>query len=90
MKPGFKVGIIGDFNTASPTHKATNEAIGHASAQLNVPIEGQWIPTLSLEAHIEQILQSFAALWGAPGSPYQGLTGALNAFAMPANKIALF
>lgn len=78
MKERIRIGIVGDYNQASPTHKATNEAIGHASAWLKLPAEVEWISTPVLESQVEYTLQPFDALWCAPGSPYQSMKGALN------------
>jgi CTP synthase (UTP-ammonia lyase) len=79
MTTTLRVGIIGDYQLTFLPHRATNEALAHAAQSLSVPIEVTWLPTASLEGHPEPRLSVFDALWCAPGSPYQSLTGALNA-----------
>jgi len=78
MKPFIKLGIIGDFNPDYPSHVATNEAINHAGDVLGISVDLQWLPTISLEKQ-PAILKKFNALWCSPGSPYQSMTGALEA-----------
>lgn len=79
MTTALRIGIIGDYQPTFRPHPATDEALAHAAQGLSVPIEVTWLLTASLEGHPEQHLQAFDALWCAPGSPYQSLTGALNA-----------
>jgi len=79
MKKTVKIGIIGDFRPDSRSHIATNEAIAHAANALGISIEVRWLPTPSLEAQTEVILQPFDALWCSPGSPYQSMDGAIHA-----------
>ena len=78
MKQTIKIGIVGDFNPNSPSHKATNEALFHASEHCGLAVDVQWIPTIALDDQPAQTLDAFAALWCAPGSPYQSMEGALN------------
>ncbi len=76
----FKIGIIDDYNESFIPHKATNDALNHASRYLGIKIEIQWLSTALLEQNVvEKYLKQFNVLWCAPGSPYQSLKGALNA-----------
>ena len=79
MSAIVKIGIIGDYNEHFIPHKATNDALDHASKYLGIKIEIQWLPTALLEQNVEKDLKQFNALWCAPGSPYQSLKGALKA-----------
>ena len=80
MSRSLQVGIIGDYDANRLSHIATNEALGHAARALSVMVACTWLPTLSLnEPGSEATLQSFDALWCAPGSPYKSLDGALRA-----------
>jgi len=80
MSQALTVGIAGDWNESSPSHRATNEALEHAARALSVPVEVRWLPTLSLAAEGgEAMLRQSDALWCAPGSPYQSMEGALYA-----------
>lgn len=79
MTESLSLGIIGEYRTAFPPHQTLHQALAHAAAQLQMTIQISWLPTLSLEERSEEKLQAFDALWCAPGSPYQSLSGALNA-----------
>jgi CTP synthase (UTP-ammonia lyase) len=79
MEQTIKVGIIGDYNPDLRFHKATNEALIHASGALSWAVDFQWVPTQSLEDKSEQKnLEEFDALWCSPGSPYKSMEGALQ------------
>jgi CTP synthase (UTP-ammonia lyase) len=79
MNAEIKVGVIGDFNPRSDTHRATKNALKHAADSLSTVVTIEWIATEDLErtaAHT--ILRRFDALWCAPGSPYKSMVGALQ------------
>jgi len=42
------VGVVGDFNPASRSHRATDAALGHAARALGVAVSARWLPTDSL------------------------------------------
>lgn len=72
------VGIIGDFNSESGMHRATNEALHHAARALGTSAVVSWLPTSELRTDtVQQLLDPFDALWAAPGSPYVSMEGAL-------------
>jgi len=74
------VGVVGDFNPASRSHRATNEALAHTAGALSVDLEVRWLPTESLrEAAARDALERCDGLWISPGSPYRSLDGALAA-----------
>jgi CTP synthase (UTP-ammonia lyase) len=74
-----RIGILGDFNPEFRSHHATNEALQHAAAKLDVTVESQWLPTPSLlEPGAQKVLESFDGLWAAPGSPYKSMDGMLK------------
>jgi CTP synthase (UTP-ammonia lyase) len=73
------VGIIGDFNPESETHRATNEALQHAAHALAISVTVSWVPTIKLsQGAVADVLAPFDALWAAPGSPYASMDGALR------------
>jgi CTP synthase (UTP-ammonia lyase) len=73
------VGIIGDFDPSSETHRATNEALHHAAHALGTAVTATWLPTGDLNTGaVAHVLESFDALWAAPGSPYRDMDGALR------------
>jgi CTP synthase (UTP-ammonia lyase) len=79
MNSDIKVGLIGDFNPSSETHRATNDALKHAADVLSATVDVEWIATLELERTPgETALRGFDALWCAPGSPYESMIGALD------------
>ena len=80
MNQTLIVGIAGDWNAGSPSHRATNEALDHAARTLSVPVEARWLPTPSLAAEGgEAMLRQADAVWCGPGSPYLSMDGALEA-----------
>ena len=79
MADAVRIGILGDFDPASPTLPAVEKSIQHAAEQLKIAAEGVWLPTDSLTvADLEQKLEAFDALWAAPGSPYKSFAGMLR------------
>jgi len=77
MSPPLLIGVIGDYD-GRPSHVATNEALGHAAAQLGEALETRWLPTPELLAlGAEAALTACDGLWASPGSPYQSMEGAL-------------
>jgi CTP synthase (UTP-ammonia lyase) len=79
MSRPTSIGVIGDFNPAFPPHAATNAALEHAAAALGVQVEVDWLDTADLDGLDVAELAVYDALWGAPGSPYRSLDGALRA-----------
>ena len=75
MSSFIKIGIIGDFDSERPSHKATNEALNHCANYLGINIDFKWLPTESLEVDANKSLTKFDGLWCAPGSPYKSMKG---------------
>jgi CTP synthase (UTP-ammonia lyase) len=74
-----RIGILGDYDPKSPTLPAVEKSLQHVSAQLNTPVEAEWIATTSaLAPGVGKKLESFDGLWAAPGSPYKSLDGMLK------------
>ena len=79
MNPEIKVGIIGDYNRSSETHRATDDALKHAADLLSTTARVEWISTPEIESTpADAALRTFHALWCAPGSPYRSMIGALQ------------
>jgi CTP synthase (UTP-ammonia lyase) len=75
-----RIGIIGDYDAASPTLPAVEKSIQHAAEKLKIDAEATWLPTDSLlDANSEKQLEGYDGLWAAPGSPYKSLEGMLRA-----------
>lgn len=79
MADAVRIGILGDFDPASPTLPAVEKSIEHAAETLKIAAEAVWLPTESLAGNdLEQKLEAFDALWAAPGSPYKSFDGMLR------------
>jgi CTP synthase (UTP-ammonia lyase) len=79
VSDAVRIGILGDFNPEFRSHHATNEALQHAAAKLNLPVESAWISTPSvLEPDAQKMLESFDGIWAAPGSPYKSFDGMIK------------
>lgn len=73
-----RIGVIGDFNAGNPTHLATNLALEHAAAHLELDAAVDWLPTDSLAGpEADSRLEPYDGLFASPGSPYASLEGAL-------------
>ena len=79
MADTIGVGIIGDHDPNSPTHTATEEALGYAGASLGISVVAEWLPTGDLERRAPEALREFDAVLCSPGSPYRSFDGALEA-----------
>lgn len=75
----MRTALIADLDPNYPPHRATEEAVRHTSQWVDQAVEADWISTTELQEATQERLQSFDALWIAPGSPYRSLTGALAA-----------
>ena len=59
MADTVRIGILGDFNSEFRSHHATNDALQHAAAKLNLKVESEWLPTPKLaEPGAAKILES--------------------------------
>jgi len=74
----MKLAIIGDFNSSSRTHIATNNAIEHAKNYLKLDLQAGWVPTDSIIDDMTSIVENYNGFWIAPGSPYKSMAGALE------------
>ncbi len=79
MSDPIRIGILGDYDTESPTLPAVEKSLQHASAKLNLSVEAEWIATPAMLApDAQKKLESFDGLWAAPGSPYKSFDGMLQ------------
>ena len=87
MDPPILIGIIGDFDPSVRSHLATIEALKNAAKDMGVPLVVEWLPTLPLRDESGQKgLETFDALWAAPGSPYKSRRGALKSIQFAREK----
>ena len=76
----LRVAVIGEFDPALPSHRATNEALAHAAAHLSMAVDYSWLPSTTLtENNFASVLNQFDGLWTAPGGPYRSMEGVLGA-----------
>lgn len=79
MADAIRIGILGDFDPASPTLPAIEKSIQHAAQKTALHVEAEWLPTESLlDANFETRAEGFDGLWAAPGSPYKNFEGMLR------------
>jgi CTP synthase (UTP-ammonia lyase) len=68
------VAIVGDFDPQNHTHRATNEALGHAGLRF------EWVPTTDVRPdRPQERLARYGGIFIAPASPYRSMNGALAA-----------
>ena len=79
----LSIGIVGDYRKDFAPHPITDESLAHAAAVSGVDAGVSW---LSTDRVTESALQTFDALWIAPGSPYRDLEGALMAIGYARTK----
>ena len=79
MTQPLKIGIIGDFDAGSVSHTATDAALAQAAQSLSFDLKTEWLPTDTLKKDAAEAgLKRFDGFWGAPGSPYKSMNGALR------------
>ncbi|MBZ5571344.1 MAG: hypothetical protein LAO09_05630 [Acidobacteriia bacterium] len=79
MSDATRIGILGDFDSKSPTLPAIEKSLQHAAAKLGISVEATWLATPSLlEANAHKVLEGFDGIWAAPGSPYRSFDGMLK------------
>jgi CTP synthase (UTP-ammonia lyase) len=75
----LQIGVLGDYDPASPNLPAVAQSIQHASEKLKTAVEVQWLSTDSLMGpELEKKLGAFDGLWAGPGSPYKSFDGMLR------------
>jgi CTP synthase (UTP-ammonia lyase) len=74
--PKIRIALLGEHNPGSETHIATDAAIRHSAAALDVQIEAQWI---SSRAITPELLTDFDGLWVTPGPPHVDMESSLEA-----------
>jgi CTP synthase (UTP-ammonia lyase) len=78
--PPLHITIVGDLDRRKHSHRATEAALFHAAAKLELRVEPRWLGTAACAALSDlQPLVASHGVWGAPGSPYQSADGMLRA-----------
>ncbi|GGD63176.1 CTP synthase C-terminal region-related (seleno)protein [Paenibacillus nasutitermitis] len=70
----MKIGIVGDYNPAYPSQKATQEALIHSASRLRTEVEMKWIASSGAADNCPL----YNGLWIAPGIP-ESVEGILHA-----------
>lgn len=78
MSTRLRIALVGDHNPAVVAHQAIPIALELVSAELGVPVEGDWVATAAIHnAAID--LAPYHGIWCVPASPYENMQGALDA-----------
>ncbi len=72
MSDSLKIAIIGDFNFTFNSHHATNLALDHSSAFLDLEVNYYWIKISEAVQYKVSQFEQFDGVWIAPG-PFQNL-----------------
>jgi CTP synthase (UTP-ammonia lyase) len=75
VRSAVTIGLIGDFDSSVPAHRAIPPALKQAAEQCGVQALIEWLPTDEISA--QGRLAQFDGLWCVPGSPYRSMDGAL-------------
>ena len=78
-KPTCRIALIGDFSESVKAHKAIPRALELAATATAHSVEPVWMQTNTLHGNVVELLSSFNGIWCVPGSPYENMTGALEA-----------
>jgi len=78
MAGTVRIGIVGDHDPERVSHLATEGALKHAARTLDVAVAAEWLATESLERRAAEAVDSFDAVFCAPGD-YENSEGALEA-----------
>lgn len=70
------IAILGEHTPTFAPHASTNTAIAHANAALGLEIDYDWISTADINS---SLLERYAGIWIAPGSPYKDMDKTLDA-----------
>lgn len=74
-----QIGVLGDYDSDSPTLPALEKSVQHVALELKISAEVNWLPTDSLLGpDLEKKLEAFDGLWAGPGSPYKSFDGMLR------------
>lgn len=71
--------LIGDRDDSILAHQMIPRAVALAAEQLEIEVDLEWIPTISIHNADRIASQLPHAIWCVPGSPYANMDGALTA-----------
>lgn len=73
------IAIVGDRRPGNETHLATDGALAHSAGGMGIDVEVTWVPSIALPGAAAAVLAPYDAVLVAPGSPYESMTGVLDA-----------
>ncbi len=75
-----QIAVVADYDPAKDTHQATEAALQHAAAALDVRLAVEWIPTEEFESAGSVLqLKFYHGVFLGPNAPYRSQAGALAA-----------
>jgi len=74
-----RIALVGDYNESVVAHRAIPIALSMAVEALQADVSWEWLHTRMIVGDIEQMLDSYAAMWCVPASPYENTAGAIAA-----------
>jgi CTP synthase (UTP-ammonia lyase) len=82
MKP--KVAVIGEYYDNFEPHTSLSRSLDYLKDEYD--FEYEWIETEIVEKEKDRLLNNYAGIWSAPGSPFKSLEGALYAITFARSK----
>jgi CTP synthase (UTP-ammonia lyase) len=70
--------LIGDHSATVIAHRAIPVALARARAETNGSLDWRWVATRDIRDAARDLAE-FAAVWVVPASPYENMSGALDA-----------
>jgi CTP synthase (UTP-ammonia lyase) len=74
-----RIALVGDYDEHRVAHRAIPIALERAVHDLRADVSWEWLPSRELQPTAAARLQSYAAVWCVPGSPYQNTLGVIEA-----------
>lgn len=74
-----RIALIGDRSDSVVAHRAIPIALKLAVEQTRADVSWEWLHSRSLENEVASTLESYAAIWCVPGSPYENTAGVIAA-----------
>lgn len=73
----LRIALISDYDPQVTAHQAIPVALGMATEQLGLTVQGHWLATDSIQ--VDTPLDDYDGFWCVPASPYRSMDGALRA-----------
>ncbi|HVJ29257.1 MAG TPA: hypothetical protein VNA66_03030 [Gammaproteobacteria bacterium] len=74
-----RIALVGDYDENKVAHRAIPIALKLVVDDLRADVTFEWLPSRELQPTADARLESYAALWCVPGSPYQNTDGVIDA-----------